>query len=133
MNRWMLALLVAVSGCQGVATADPPKHDLVKMPDVHNMLRKDAEAKIRAAGLTGEIVLYNLGGEIFASEAFCTHGHAQLAGGYVEGDKVQCPMHGGMFDIRTGKVAGDPCTVDLKMFPVKIEGGAVLVALPSDQ
>jgi naphthalene 1,2-dioxygenase system ferredoxin subunit len=80
-----------------------------------------------------EIVLYNLGGEIFASEAFCTHGHAQLAGGYVEGDKVQCPMHGGMFDIRTGKVAGDPCTVDLKMFPVKIEGGAVLVALPSDQ
>jgi beta-lactam-binding protein with PASTA domain len=59
MNRWMLALLVAVGGCQGVATADSPKHDVVKMPDVHNMLRKDAEAKIRAAGLTGEIVLYN--------------------------------------------------------------------------
>jgi naphthalene 1,2-dioxygenase ferredoxin component len=79
-----------------------------------------------------EIVLYNLGGIIFATQGLCTHGHAQLAGGYVEGDRVQCPMHGGMFEIPTGKAVGDPCTVDLQVIPVRIEGDQVLVALPPE-
>jgi naphthalene 1,2-dioxygenase ferredoxin component len=79
-----------------------------------------------------EICLYKLGGTVYASQGLCTHGHAQLSGGYVEGDLVQCPMHGGTFDIRTGKAVGEPCTVDLQIFPVKIEGEKVLVALPKE-
>ena len=75
------------------------------------------------------IVLYKLDGEVFATQGLCTHGHAELAGGYVEGDLVQCPMHGGTFDIRTGKAVGDPCTVDLQVLPVKIEDDQILVAL----
>jgi naphthalene 1,2-dioxygenase ferredoxin component len=79
-----------------------------------------------------KVALFKLDGTIYALEGFCTHGHAELAGGYVEGDRIQCPMHGGMFDIRTGKAAGDPCTVDLQAFPVKIEGDQVLIGLPAE-
>lgn len=76
-----------------------------------------------------KIALFKLGGTIYALEGYCTHGHAELAGGYVEGELIQCPMHGGMFEIRTGKAVGEPCTVDLQVLPVKVEGDQVLVGL----
>ncbi|HXQ54026.1 MAG TPA: non-heme iron oxygenase ferredoxin subunit [Stellaceae bacterium] len=79
-----------------------------------------------------KIALFKLDGMIYALEGYCTHGHAELAGGYVEGDRIQCPMHGGMFEIRTGKAVGDPCTVDLPVLPVRIEGDQVLVGLPGE-
>ena len=79
-----------------------------------------------------KIALFKLAGAIFALQGLCTHGHAELAGGYLEGDLIQCPMHGGMFEIRTGKAAGAPCTVDLQVFPVKIEGDQVFVGLPAE-
>lgn len=80
-----------------------------------------------------KLALFKLDGTIYALEGYCTHGHAELAGGYVEGALIQCPMHGGMFEIRTGKAAGEPCTVDLAVFPVKIEGDQVLVGLPAEE
>jgi nitrite reductase/ring-hydroxylating ferredoxin subunit len=79
-----------------------------------------------------KVALFKLDGTIYALDGFCTHGHAELAGGYVEGELIQCPMHGGMFEIRTGKAAGDPCTVNLRAFPVKIDGDQVLVGLPAE-
>jgi naphthalene 1,2-dioxygenase system ferredoxin subunit len=79
-----------------------------------------------------EIAPYNPGGEFFATEDFCAHGHVRLTEGYVEGDLVECPMHGGKFDIRTGKAAGAPCVLDLRRFPVKVEGEEVFVALPPE-
>jgi naphthalene 1,2-dioxygenase ferredoxin component len=79
-----------------------------------------------------KIALFKLDGAMYALQGFCTHGHAELAGGYVEGDLIQCPMHGGTFEIRTGKAVGEPCTVDLQVLPVKIEGDQVLVGLPAE-
>lgn len=76
-----------------------------------------------------KIALFKLDGAIHALQGLCTHGHAELAGGYVEGDLIQCPMHGGTFEIRTGKAVGAPCTIDLQVLPVKVEGDQVLVGL----
>ena len=36
------------------------------------------------------------------------------------------------FDTRTGKAAGEPCTVNLSAFPAKIDGDQVLVGLPAE-
>ena len=76
------------------------------------------------------IALYNLGGQFFATDGVCTHSEAYLAEGYVEGDVIECPMHSGQFDIRTGRAVKPPCVVDLRTFAVKVEGGQVFVALP---
>jgi nitrite reductase/ring-hydroxylating ferredoxin subunit len=87
------------------------------------------EGEVTRATVGGrEIVLYNLGGEFFATIAYCTHGRTHLAEGYVEGDVVECAMHGGRFDIRTGKAVGPPCTVNLRTFAVRVEGDTLLVA-----
>lgn len=79
--------------------------------------------------LRGEpICLYNLGGKIYATHDVCTHGQASLADGFVEGEDIECPLHQGRFHIATGKAVGAPCTEDIRTYPVKINGGAVLLS-----
>jgi 3-phenylpropionate/trans-cinnamate dioxygenase ferredoxin subunit len=67
------------------------------------------------------------GGAYSASDAMCTHEEADLTEGFVIGTIIECPMHNGRFDIRTGKAMGAPACVDLRMYPVKVENGRVLV------
>jgi len=76
------------------------------------------------------ICLYNTAGTIYATHDTCTHGQASLADGFIDGDKIECPLHQGMFHIPTGKAVGQPVTVDIKVYPVKTENGAVLVREP---
>lgn len=73
------------------------------------------------------VCLYNLGGEIFATHDTCTHGEASLADGFIVNGEIECPLHQGTFDIRTGRAVAVPCKIDLKTFQVKVEGGAVFV------
>jgi Rieske Fe-S protein len=42
--------------------------------------------------------------------------------GWLDGDVIECPLHGGRFEVKTGKGLGAPITCDLKTFPVRIEG-----------
>lgn len=77
---------------------------------------------------TEPVCLYNLAGKIYATHDTCTHGQASLADGFVDGENIECPLHQGSFHIPTGKVMGVPCRVDIKVYPVKVEGGEVFVA-----
>ena len=76
------------------------------------------------------ICLYNVGGKIYATHDTCTHGQASLADGFIDGEKIECPLHQGLFHIPTGKAVGPPVTVDIKVYPVKVEGSAILVREP---
>lgn len=76
------------------------------------------------------VAIYNLGGELFATHNICTHAYACLSDGYLDGDKIECPLHQGLFDIRTGKAEEGPVDEDLKVYQVKREGGKVLVDIP---
>jgi nitrite reductase/ring-hydroxylating ferredoxin subunit len=78
------------------------------------------------------LALYNLGGRYYVTDALCTHGHALLTEGYIEGDLVECPMHGGTFDIPSGKAVGQPCVTALATYPVKVEGDTISVGLGED-
>ena len=76
-----------------------------------------------------DIAMYNAGGEIFATDNICTHGHARLCEGFLEGHEIECPLHQGKFDVRTGQATCAPPTEALRSYPVKIEGGRVWLAL----
>ncbi|MFB3102113.1 MAG: non-heme iron oxygenase ferredoxin subunit [Alphaproteobacteria bacterium] len=79
-----------------------------------------------------EIAIFNLGGVFYATSDTCTHSFASLADGFIEDDCVECPLHGGRFDIKTGAAIEEPCTEDLEIFPVRVDGGTVFVAVPAD-
>ncbi len=78
------------------------------------------------------IALFRLGDDYYATAGICTHAHARLVEGYVEGNAIECPFHGGSFDIRTGQALTAPCTRDLPTYPVRVEGDAILVGIATD-
>ena len=63
----------------------------------------------------------------FATAGLCTHEAVHLADGLVYDGIIECPMHNGRFDYRTGAAKGAPVCINIKTFPVKVEAGAVMI------
>jgi naphthalene 1,2-dioxygenase system ferredoxin subunit len=70
---------------------------------------------------------------VYATDNICTHGHARLCDGFLDGHEIECPLHQGKFDVRTGKAMCEPLTTDIRTFPVKVEGGDVYVKLETSE
>jgi naphthalene 1,2-dioxygenase system ferredoxin subunit len=76
-----------------------------------------------------EIALYSVDGTVYATDNICTHGCARLCDGFLDGHEIECPMHQGKFDVRTGKGTCEPITEDLRAYPVKVEDGGVYIEI----
>ena len=74
-----------------------------------------------------DVALYNIDGDIYATHNICTHAHAYLSDGSLEGDIIECPLHGGRFEAKTGKGIGAPIPCDVKTLPTRIEGSEIQV------
>lgn len=79
----------------------------------------------------GDLILavFNVGGEFFVTDDACTHGPGSLSEGGIDGEIVECSVHFGQFNIRTGEVVSSPCTVPIKTYPVRVEDGQVVIDL----
>lgn len=75
------------------------------------------------------VALYKLDGRIYATHGICTHALALLADGWVEDGTIECPLHQGRFDIRTGAALCAPVTKDVATYAVRVDGTAILVDL----
>ena len=62
-----------------------------------------------------------------ATDGHCTHEHVHLADGLVMNDIIECPKHNGRFNYKTGEAKGAPVCVNLKTYPVKVEGGRIFI------
>jgi 3-phenylpropionate/trans-cinnamate dioxygenase ferredoxin component len=65
--------------------------------------------------------------QFYATDGLCTHEKVHLCDGLVMDNIIECPKHNGRFDYTTGKAKGAPCIVNLKTYPVKIEGARVFI------
>ncbi|HEY9792854.1 MAG TPA: Rieske 2Fe-2S domain-containing protein [Candidatus Obscuribacterales bacterium] len=74
------------------------------------------------------VVLTNLDGRICAYEDRCPHKGVPLSHGKLEGETLTCAAHHWQFDVCSGKGV-NPCTSQLKKFPVKVAGDDVLIDL----
>ena len=87
-------------------------------------------AAIGVAAGGQDIALYRTeAGEFFATDNICSHGHARLCDGILEGHEIECPFHQGRFDIRTGEATLEPCVEAIRSYPLKREGGRVWLQL----
>jgi 3-phenylpropionate/trans-cinnamate dioxygenase ferredoxin component len=66
-------------------------------------------------------------GKFYATDGLCTHEKVHLADGLVMDNIIECPKHNGRFDYRTGAAKGAPACINLKAYPVKVEGGTVFI------
>jgi naphthalene 1,2-dioxygenase system ferredoxin subunit len=76
-----------------------------------------------------DIAIYTVGDQVYATDNLCTHGHARLCDGFLEGHEIECPLHQGKFDVRDGKPTCAPVTEPLRSYPAKVEGGRVFLCL----
>jgi nitrite reductase/ring-hydroxylating ferredoxin subunit len=80
------------------------------------------------------LAVFNLDGAFYVTDDTCTHGFASLAEGFVtEEGTVECPWHGGAFDIRTGAAVTAPCQIPLVTHAVSVRDGMVWVVLTDKQ
>jgi nitrite reductase/ring-hydroxylating ferredoxin subunit len=74
-----------------------------------------------------QIAIYNVNGELFATENFCPHRGAPLSEGFLCGHVIECGLHGWEFDVRSGQCL--TLTETIKTFPVTVEDGVIKVTV----
>ena len=78
-----------------------------------------------------QVLLANVEGTIYACDNVCTHAFAPLAEGDLDGEQVECPLHGSVFNVTTGEGVDPPADEHLRVFQVRIEGNDILVGPPA--
>ena len=81
---------------------------------------------VRPEGRT--IAVFRVGEAYYAIDNMCPHMGAELSGGFVEDGIVTCPWHEWRYDVRTG-VNTDDAACKVQAYPVKVEGGRLLIKL----
>ena len=79
------------------------------------------------------VALYRLADSVFATADRCPHLGASLTHGCLVQGFVECPMHHALFDIRTGAADGSVTDRPVRTFPVKVEGDAIYVDVPTEE
>ena len=102
------------------------------MSDLVTLCKKDdvEEGKPLAVNIEGfpALAVYKIEEEFYVTDNICTHGMAILSDGYQEGNEIECPFHGGAFDIKTGEATAFPCQIPLQTYAVSIENDSVCIS-----
>jgi 3-phenylpropionate/trans-cinnamate dioxygenase ferredoxin subunit len=107
-------------------TKDPEQVDFIQiapLADIPNGERLFVEIDEK------KIVLFNIGGNIYAIGDVCSHDGGPLGDGEVEGMDVICPRHGARFDIKTGQALLLPAVEDIPAYPVRIIDGMIEIGV----
>lgn len=75
-----------------------------------------------SALLVGDAAVFNVAGNLCATQSKCTHRQGPLSKGKLDGSTVTCPLHGAQFNVCTGAVLRGPAQVPLKTYRVAVEG-----------
>ena len=78
------------------------------------------------------VVVAKIGPNYFAIEDRCSHDDNPLDEGDIIDGQIVCPRHGGRFDPATGEARRMPAVAPVRTFPVRVEDGAVFVAVEAD-
>jgi 3-phenylpropionate/trans-cinnamate dioxygenase ferredoxin subunit len=74
-----------------------------------------------------EIGVFNCDGQLLAIEDRCSHDDGPLAEGIFDQATctIECPRHGSLFDLHTGKPKTLPAYVPVDTFPVRVADGMI--------
>lgn len=78
------------------------------------------------------IAVYNIDGAFYATDDTCTHGLASLSEGELDGDIVECSLHFGAFHVPSGKPAGAPCSVPLRVYRTEVHEDEISILTASE-
>lgn len=89
---------------------------------------------VRAGTPAGDpVAVFRVGDAVFCIDDTCSHAFASLSEGTQSGGTVTCPLHGGQFDIASGRAVRLPATAAVRTHPVRVEGDDVLVGIEDEE
>ena len=74
-----------------------------------------------------EVVVFKIEEDYFALNNRCSHAEASLSEGEVYDCKVECPLHGAEFDLKTGEPLTLPATKPVKVYDVLLQNDQLLI------
>ncbi len=76
-----------------------------------------------------EIGVFNCAGTVYAIEDRCSHDNGPLVEGDLDQEActIECPRHGSLFDLKTGRPKTLPAYVPVETFPVIIDENTIKV------
>ena len=79
-----------------------------------------------------KIGVFNCDGALHAIEDRCSHDDGPLAEGPFDpvACSVECPRHGSLFDVRSGRPRTLPAYLPVETFPVRIEDDTIKLEVP---
>lgn len=91
---------------------------------------RDGQAQCVVMGSGEEVLLVRIDTAVYAVQPTCTHQETWLDMGTVlpRSLEIECPLHTGRFDLRTGAPTNPPVKVPIKTYAVQIKDGAVFLA-----
>jgi 3-phenylpropionate/trans-cinnamate dioxygenase ferredoxin subunit len=75
-----------------------------------------------------DVCVVRLDEEVFAVADICSHSEASLSEGEVNGEKIECWLHGAEFSLRTGEALTPPATEPVDVYEVKRDGDTVTIS-----
>ncbi|QSR24164.1 hypothetical protein CFH99_00815 [Nocardioides aromaticivorans] len=77
-----------------------------------------------------EVMVVRDGDSVYAISNLCSHAEAYLDMGvfHAESLEIECPLHVGRFDVRTGAPTALPCVLPVRAYDVVVDGTEILVA-----
>ena len=92
-----------------------------------------AEGSVKSFEVGNSVLaVYNVAGEYFVTDNECTHGAASLAEGILEDDIIECTLHFGAFNVKTGEAVQAPCFTRLRTYKVVLQDGQVMVDMDKE-
>ena len=73
------------------------------------------------------VALFSVDGAVYAIGDRCSHAEASLAEGELFDDEVECPRHGAVFDVTTGRAKSLPATMPVPTYSVRVDVGDVFL------
>ena len=99
----------------------------------HPVLPHDAleQRWVTSVQLNGrDYAIYDTPTGLYASLGYCSHEGALLCDGYFDDHTIECPLHQGCFDVRTGKATGAPANRGLRTVAVRLRNGMIELGVP---
>lgn len=90
-------------------------------------LAAGARRRLEVDGI--DILVVNCDGELLAIEDVCSHDGGAFDDGPLDcaAGTIECPRHGSLFDLRSGRPKTLPAYQPVETFPVEIEDGVAFV------
>jgi len=91
-------------------------------------LNSFSDSPVQTVEINGSVVaVFKVDNEYFAIQNRCSHAEASLSEGEVYDCKVECPLHGAEFDLKTGEALTLPATKPIATYTTEVNENSVLV------